>query len=272
MQYKILTANIAFGLLRMDIAWWNIWHHVVFHGINILFFAVTNALGIDIKYSLAKRPDGYRMNYLRRNSSLVPILNIIKEEDPDVVVLNELIYQIHKEGIEGLLKEQGFSSFSWACMSHHKEATVTTLVAYKGLAESFQIEVPQRFRMGCGGSVSMLRINDYPLTIFGVHLGHPYTIWRDQLQTVSEIVKQEIERGYHLIVAGDFNRSAEQINSEKEFASLELTSVNKNTEPTFVLAPKTLDHIFVQKSTIIDSVQYTRFGSDHVAITSILRI
>ncbi|MCK4386596.1 MAG: endonuclease/exonuclease/phosphatase family protein [Candidatus Pacebacteria bacterium] len=265
MRVRILTANTSFGLPKMNSIWWNLYGHFGIHGWIFPFLPI---IGKYIKL----RDNPKRLKFISKNSNLKTILNVIKKQHPNIIILNELIFQTHKEEIEKKLKLEGFNSFAWGKSAHHNDATVCTLAASKLKATDTKIKpLTQINRAGSGGGTAGLKINNSPIIIIGLHLSSCYpNLWKQQILEIAEIIKKERKAGNEVIVAGDFNATEENINSIKRFKILGLKSVNNKTKtcPTCQILGfpkmKILDHIFVSKNTKITNTKSGSFESDHL--------
>ena len=262
---KILTANTAFGI-RMDSLWRHLRGHLAFHGagaIAYLFFPPAHKLfPVAEAYSRAR--------YLRAHSSISAILTLIEEENPDILVLNELIYELMHDPLKEALRQLGYTSFAWGKSEHHEDAHVSTLVAAKESGEAFPCTMPQNPYMGGGGGIAGLRLGS-GVSVIGAHLVNGQSIWKAQVEAIADQAQKEIDSGNKVILAGDWNHNERAINEVESFRALGLKSVEKKesgTCPSFFLWRFALDHIFISETWKSARANTLAFGSDHLALSA----
>lgn len=286
MELTVLSANIAFGLREMDKPWRNFFAHLGIHGwrlIPLLIAGRTTTTFFDL--SKGRYPE--RTEFFKDYSDLSAIVAVIEEEKPDIVVLNELLYRIHKHELETWLREDGFTHFAWGRSAHHKsyygkrDMTMATVVASKlPIDRTFIPDIPQKAQPGGGGGISGIRLADEPVTIIGLHLSiYDKGLWKKQIKKLSRIVQEEKALGRKVILAGDWNATSQQIFSYPEFKGLKMRTLDaakRPTCPTFSRANfpavKQIDHIIAAEETYVKDFSLGDFGSDHRWISATMKI
>ncbi len=223
--------------------------------------------------SISFPADKKREKFFSSRSSLDPILRLIRVQNPDIVILNELMAQVHKEKLEKELRALGFVSIVWGLMQVYPDTAVGTVVASKIPAEAFSVTTRELLQLSGKGSPSAgLRLKDFPITIIGCHLtSGARQLSREQVDDVAMILKSEQKNGRSVIVAGDFNKTARNILAQKSFSTLGLASATQKPTCPLWLPPALrwdLDHIFIPSEWHIGKVDYIPFGSDHLAVAA----
>jgi endonuclease/exonuclease/phosphatase family metal-dependent hydrolase len=270
MRLKILTANIALGVstkglqgLRAIIAFHN-WKSLPY-----LLFRGNTFCGL-IKYEASPRKK--RVEFFSRRSSLEKTIELIKSQQSDIVVLNEVLLQIHKEELEKSLRDLGFTHIEWGLSKHYEDLTIATVIASKLPCLGFMPEVEQLYRISGGAGVAGIRLREIPISFIGCHLTYGRSeLSKKQIDDLAHSAELEIKSANSVLIAGDFNETAENISRVEPFNQLSLKSVT--TRPTCPLnlpafLRSDLDHVFVPKSWKVQNTQYIAFGSDHFAIST----
>lgn len=264
---KILTANIAYGFANMDRLTSSIWHQLHIHGPGILTYEFLPGLrGLSPTVSEAKR-----VAYAKKNQHLKPVFDLIRRTAPDVLVLNETLYELYRDDIEQELRTMGFQTIAWGVSTHYPGTSISTLLATKEAGEVIPCTMPQRPSMGGGAGMAGIRLNS-KLSIFGMHLTYRNPpMFAKQLTYIADMAKKEKTRGNEIILAGDWNESEAAVCANADFKTLNLVSADpqeKLTCPTFLprFMQKPLDHIFVSAGWKTDRAEAIAFGSDHLAL------
>lgn len=264
---KVLIANIAFGIPGMQNLWTNTLGHLAFHGWSMIPFFLAPKT-IENRVAL---PNPRRVHYLRRNCDLGNTLRMLRRENADIVMLNEVIPQIYKPKLEAELSALGYRSIYWGRSSHYPDTTVTSLVATKAAAEAVPSLLPQAEHPGGGGGMAMLRSKSFTAIAVHMTVGAKFPrLYARQIDVIAEAVRKEQAAGRKVIVGGDWNESAAAIRKYPAFAELDLVNVEGDvgTCPTFLPWLKPLDHIFVSGGWKALDVQTVEFGSDHLALAA----
>jgi len=261
---KILTANIAFGMPEMDRLGANIRAHLAIHGSKV--FLHTFVPWLRGRLANADVADG---DYIRRKTDLSPTIALIRKLSPDILVLNEVLHDTHKDEIERALRGQGFSTIAWGLGGHYPSMRISTVIATKAAGEIIPCDMPQQPSMGGGAGCAQIQLPD-GIAIIGVHLGNgiPKLIKR-QVHALATTTASALSHGHRAILAGDFNVSASYMQTFEEFKALSLVAADGDrllTCPTFLPFRKPLDHIFVPTSMEVTSIESLTFGSDHLAV------
>ena len=267
MKLKILTANVAFGLKRMDNVFVNIFNHLVFHGWSMITFFTTPK-------SLRKHKNHLnlkRIFYVRKHSDLKSIIDLLDKEQPDVLMLNEVIEQLFSSELEKELRLLGYKSFSLGHSKHYADATVSSLVASKIEGEAVKIKFPEESHVSGGGGIAALRLSEHKITVANVHMCSTKFSWlySAEVKAIAKFISEEKFAGREVVIGGDWNASTSFLNKYASFFKLNLQSAESDLPscPTFLPKLKPLDHIFVPHGWKATKVKTVSFGSDHLAIS-----
>jgi endonuclease/exonuclease/phosphatase family metal-dependent hydrolase len=264
----ILTANIAYGFPGMDSMLTSVKHQLHIHGWGVLAYEFAPPLRG--KFSTVSKTK--RSAYVRKNNRLDPILDVVSQSGPDVLVLNETIYEIYREELEAALRRMGFQSVAWGLSTHYPGTTISTVVATKQAGAPIVCVMPQRPSIGGGAGMAGLRLLDAPISVFGVHLTYRSpALFKQQLNYIARTAAKEKSCGNEVVLAGDWNESEETITAFSEFKELDLRPAalfEIPTCPTFLpqFLRKPLDHVFVPSYWKGNTSKAVAFGSDHLAL------
>ncbi|MFZ2149961.1 MAG: endonuclease/exonuclease/phosphatase family protein [Minisyncoccia bacterium] len=267
MKIKILTANIAFGLNDMNNLFANFYAHYIFHGWSIITFIFNPK---SLKHKLGYM-DSKRVRYLKKHSKLEQIISLIKKEDPKIVFLNELLIQLHRDGLENSLQKMGYKSFAWGQSAHYADSTVSSFVASKTEGEAVEVFLPQESHAGGGGGIAAIRLAENNITAIAVHmsvLAKFSWLYEAQLEAIANFISEEEKRGRKVVIGGDWNASNISMQKYQLFSKLNF----KNSEgdlltcPTFLPKLNPLDHIYVPQNWKTVNTKTAAFGSDHLAV------
>lgn len=261
----------------MDRFFPNLFAHFGIHGWRLLpLFFAGNTTNFFFDLSQSRYPE--RSSYVRDKSDLSRIVHEIHMQQPDVVILNELLFRVHKHEIELWLRDEGFHHFSWGKSAYHsshhdhRDMTTATMVASKlPVVDGYVPFLPQLAQPGGGGGIAGVRLANAPITILGVHLSIFYKkLWRSQVERLAELVASERDEGREVIIAGDWNATQKPIRKIKDFSSLKMRSADPNKTPTCPTNQiagfprrRQIDHIYVPESVETQSFTTGHFGSDH---------
>ena len=265
---KILTANIALGLANMDRLCSALRGHAAFHGPTILRFLVYPK---SLKEAQARQSPG-RVRYLARHVDLRATVELLERENADVLILNEVLPQFHRDILEPLFARLGYTSVAWGESIHYPDATVSTIVASKIAGVAVPIDLSWESHAGGGAGIAAIRLTDQPVTVVGLHLGiadkFPW-LYKVEMQMLAQWVAQEKADGREVIIAGDWNASSASMARHRPFARLGLMNADKDTPtcPTFLPWQKPLDHIFIPSGWTSSDLRAIPFGSDHLALS-----
>lgn len=267
---KILTANIAYGFKGMDRFATSVWHQLHIHGPGILTYEFLPGLrGLSPTVSETRR-----VAYAKNHQHLEPIFNLVRSISPDVLTLNETLYEIYRDDIERELRANGFQTIAWGVSTHYPGTSISTLVATKESGDIIPCEMPQRPSMGGGAGMAGIRLRGKPLSVFGMHLTYRNPpMFAKQLAYIGSLAKKEQTQGREILLAGDFNESESAVRANPDFQTLGLVSADsreKLTCPTFLppFARKPLDHVFMPSSWKTKHAEAIAFGSDHLALVA----
>jgi endonuclease/exonuclease/phosphatase family metal-dependent hydrolase len=264
---KILTANIALGLRNMDRLTTNVRGVAAYHSLSSFLVAIFCP---PLRGHWGGPPRSLkRVEYLQQHENLDATIRLISEADPDILILNEVVPEIHRSRLDHSLKEMGFVAIVYGLGDKYPDAHVSTLVAVKQEADVILAAMPQLPYPGCGGGIAGLRLKN-GMSVIGAHMALAGTdLWCQQLAAIATLVGDEKGLGNRAIFAGDCNETEEPINHS--FSKLGLVSVdvhNTSTCPTSLprIFRKSLDHIYVSNTWKIEDLRAIPFGSDHLAL------
>jgi endonuclease/exonuclease/phosphatase family metal-dependent hydrolase len=264
----ILTANIAYGFAGMDQLFSSVTHQVHIHGWGILTYEYLPVL----RGKIATVSTSKRVDYVRKQQNLEPTLELVRRTCPDILVLNETIYEIYRDELEFALSRLGFETVAWGVSTHYPGTTISTLVATKRSGTAIPCTMPQRPSMGGGAGMAGIRLSALPLSVFGVHLTYRSpTLFKRQVSYIAKAAALESAQGREVILAGDWNECEAEIFANPQFRSLQLTSAALKEDvtcPTFLphLLRKPLDHVFIPSNWHRSHSEVIGFGSDHLAL------
>lgn len=262
---KILTANIALGLSGMDRVISNFRAHAAYHSwptVATLAFPFLRG-----RVGRIPRKAG-RTEGLQARDNLAATIALVQSCDPDIAILNEVVFETQGERLRAALKEMGFRTIAWGFAAHHEDARVSTWVAAKEAGAQFACEMPQSPYPGHGAGIAGMRLEG-GISAIGVHLANGVALWYEQLVAVGRIVAEEKARGNHIVVAGDWNHNERAIFRHSQLGELGLVSADwekHGTCPTYLPFRLSLDHIFISDSWKLVRAETMAFGSDHLAL------
>ena len=275
---KILTANIAMGNPYADRLRPNLRGLMWFHNWRVIPYLIFGGrFGTVFDYGSYTRPG--RVEYLKEHSSLRKVIDLIVAERPDVLVLNEVLRQVHYEDLSVALQKLGYCDVVWSWSPHHPDATLGTMIASKlPLRDAASLDFPWGRQIGGGGGAAYARLEDAPLTVIGCHLvigKMMRSLFEDEIEALVEFASGEQRSGRQVVIAGDFNAGENRIQKTSGFASLHLKTVTtRNTNPTCLpeIFRTACDHIFVASDASVRPTHFVHFGSDHLAVMTEVRI
>jgi endonuclease/exonuclease/phosphatase (EEP) superfamily protein YafD len=275
MQLKILTANVAMGNPDADklipciksLLWFHNWRVVPF----LIFGGRFGRIFDYGSHSRAGRPE-----WFLAHSSLSKVIDLITAELPDVIILNELLYQIHYETLNTALAELGYKDIVWGFSPHHPDAILSTVVASRipVLSGGASLELPWGRQIGGGGGASYVSLADMPVTVVGCHLvigKGMRVVFEKEIAVLKNFAEEERKSGRQVVIAGDFNATDGKIQDTMNFASLKLKTVTtQKTNPLCLPAflRTECDHIFLPSNWQIPETRFLSFGSDHLAVVT----
>lgn len=264
---KILTANIALGLKNANRFSGYMRGMGAFHGLASFLVAILcpplRGLWGGPEYS-AKR-----LKYLQQHKDLSAVFRIISQTAPDIIILNEVIPEVHKPELDQTLKQMGFVVITYGLGAKYSDAHVSTMVATKQNADIIPVNMPQLPYPGCGGGIAGLRLKS-GVSLIGAHMALGGTsLWHKQLSAITAIIQSEEAYGNKIIFAGDCNEIEKFITPS--FSKLDIISVDKRKTPTCpIILPhifwRSLDHIYVSNAWKVRDFHALSFSSDHLAI------
>lgn len=268
-RMTILTANMAYGFDGMDRLLPSLKHQLHIHGWGALTYEFVPSL----RGKVATVSKSKRMAYVQKHCSLGRTLKMILRVAPDVLVLNEAIYELYEPELEPILRNFGFRTIAWGVSTHYPGTRLATLVATKETGLPIPCKMPQRPSMGGGAGMAGIRLADTPISVFGLHLTYRSPkLFRRQIEYVAKAAADEKAKGKDVLLAGDWNESEKSIFCHPAFAALDLMSAEPSenvTCPTFLPKPfrKPLDHVFIPRQWRRIQSHTIAFGSDHLALS-----
>jgi endonuclease/exonuclease/phosphatase family metal-dependent hydrolase len=271
---KILTANIALGNPRADNLLGALRSLIKFHNWRVIPFLIFGGrFGNILDYGCY--PQHGRTEWFKAHSSLKRTIDLIAKEKPDVLVLNELIYQTHYEELNAALADLGYSSVVWGQSPHQLDATICTVVASRlPMVNAAPLELPWSRQVGGGGGAAYLRLRDMPIIVIGCHLAigkGVREVFEKEIAALRDFAESEQKQGRQVIIAGDFNAIEAVIQKIPGFSKLGLRSVtNQKTCPTCLpwIFRTGCDHVFVPAKWQVTARDFPSFGSDHLAVVT----
>lgn len=264
----ILTANVGYGFAGMDHLALSVKHQLHIHGWGALAYLFCPPLFREC----GKISRSRRVAYVLKNKNLGSTEEMISRTQPDVLVLNELIYELYGAEVETYLGQQGFQAIGWGISSHYPGTSISTLVAVKSGGELISCSMPQRPSIGGGAGMTGIRLAGRSQSVFGVHLTYRSpALFLQQIRYIARMAADEKARGNEVVIAGDWNESVSTITANSDFRSLGLmTGASRQhlTCPTFFprFLRSSLDHVFVPNGWRQVRSDAIAFGSDHLAL------
>jgi len=213
-----------------------------------------------------------RARFFSSKSDLSRVLELVRSEDLDVLVLNEVLREFHQSVLERELRTLGFISFAWGFLDYFPDAALGTLVASKFPADPFLATVREFAQLRRGSRTAALRFRDMSLSVIGCHLElAARELAKEQLEDLVALHDAEKRQGRAVVIAGDCNDSARNIARHETFAALGLSSVTKRATCPLgfpALLRWDLDHIFLPPGWRVLDTRYIGFGSDHLAVAA----
>jgi endonuclease/exonuclease/phosphatase family metal-dependent hydrolase len=267
MTLRILTANIAFGFVGMDRLLSSVRHHLHIHGLAILncrFSRRSDDRIVAVRMRRAK--------YISKHQNLNPTIDMIWRLQPDILILNEVIYELNRELFEDVLDRIGFQTIEWGVSNHYPGASISTLLATRAPGTSIRCAMPQRPSMGGGAGMAGVELAVGSLSVFGMHLTYGGSLlFERQVKYIAEVARNQATRLSNIVVAGDWNASEATIFANQDFRRLNLVSgasIENPTCPSFFprFLQRPLDHVFVPSKWKRVRSEAIAFGSDHLAL------
>ena len=209
-------------------------------------------------------------NVLFRNHSATRLLEIVRHESPDVVVLIE--YTPEWAGMVDELR---------AAYPHRVEGPGSGAYGI-ALFSRFALEAATPFELGDTSEIEARLVTPRgPLTLFAVHLRSPTTPWRGAMRNhqLDELATRVARVAGPVAVIGDFNVTPYSPYFSDWLARTGLTDTRRGRTlspswPTLLpIVAIPIDHCFVSKDvTIVAHRSLPAFGSDHYPILAELAL
>jgi endonuclease/exonuclease/phosphatase family metal-dependent hydrolase len=248
---------------------------------NILFGMKGNTLANAVLSNLSMHgirpalPFGLLPQWLRkitvpiRSKYLTPTLDILEKHKPDILCLNEILIERHKEELEKRLKALGFNTIVYGpCLHHSPPFKISLVLATKAKAEVIPFHITMAAQPGGGGGAGSLYIPDYNLAVLGVHIAFTGGVRQREMDEVEAWIQAQKKLGRKMLVVGDFNYQRAELN--KRIPSLApFHETVRPTCPSFgTIFQKCLDHIFYDNNFIEENSGAERVISDHKLVWS----
>jgi len=235
-------------------------------------------LHFDVFRGLDKR----MRKFQNMRSDMHPVESIIKEKNPDILVVNEVIVGEPESRSLEVLKDNGYKYRATGCDPNPNGVFErNTLVASRLPSEEVSIDI-QQFP---GGRFCALQFESMNCVVMGVQ-GSPFNgmVRKAQINTVFDYISNLAADGVHVIAAGDFNLSVKNSDlengtiryySERSFPSPQFFRKlkSKSLLPTLMRmflglknGPKRLDHILFSHGVECQRNEPFETCSDHVAL------
>jgi len=137
--------------------------------------------------------------------------------------------------------------------------------------------MPQSKRIGGGGGACAIYIKDKNLTILGVHLGIKEELSKEEIDEISNFLKNQENKGRKILLMGDFNRVEKSMDKYPEFKELNLTGTNRrgtypNIEEIKLIDFKAIDNIFHDRSIVREKSCIVEGYSNHLLVWADLKV
>jgi endonuclease/exonuclease/phosphatase (EEP) superfamily protein YafD len=205
------------------------------------------------------------INLLASNTNYTDALELIREHDPDVVVLLELSEQWEKQ-MQGL-----YPQFPFQKMYSHNDNFGIGILSKIPMVSSLT-----NFGKGFPPSIlSELEINGKPVSILATHPVPPVSqdMFKFRNLQLEEIVKLSKEQKGNFILVGDLNTSSYSKHFQKVMENGNLKDSRKgfgiaSSWPTnYYIMRTTLDHfLFKGEMQVLKRTTARNIGSDHFAV------
>jgi len=251
-----------------------------FDGVDVNHLSTLDWLRLHI--DVFRGSDKLMRKYQNRSSGCHPVESVIKEKEPDIVVVNEVVVGEPGSTTLDLLKSNGYKYRATGCDPNPNGVFErNTLVASRLAGDEISIDI-QQFP---GGRFCALQFESLNLVVIGVQ-GSPFNglIRKAQIQTVFSYIDKYVSEGVSVVAAGDFNLSLKNSNlsnghvkvySERSFPSPKFFEKLKSKSFVNTLmriglglknGPRRLDHILYSKGMECSLSQALETTSDHQAL------
>ncbi len=143
-------------------------------------------------------------------SDFSEVYEMVQEEDPNIVVLNEIFDDLQTGPVSEELKRLGFENILVGHSGHHtKPLLVSTVVATRLSCEEIVLDSHFTFPEGVpgtGGGAVGAYFEDLDLFLMGFHIAYTQGTLLSQLEEVDAFYEGIRGRYRNIIFTGDFNR------------------------------------------------------------------
>ncbi len=194
---RIFNANVKKKLNGFTIATIN----TLFDGISVENRSIGSWIALHAKIFAKRKKCIQREQHLRDGKH--PVEQIIQKYQPEVLVMNEVIYAPWGSETKSLLDKYNYAYRIIGLPKKLKKSLArNTLIASKLPGKSVNIPISNF----AGGHFCALRIKNSDVLILGIHASaFAPKIRSQQIKEVFEFSKQKIQDGLQVVVAGDFN-------------------------------------------------------------------
>mgnify|MGYP006282695481 CR=1 FL=1 len=235
-----------------------------------------------LHFDVFRGSDKLMRKYQEMRSVSHPIEAVIRDKDPDIIVVNEVVVgQPDSKSLE-VLKENGYKFRATGCDPNPNDVFErNTLVASRLAGEELSVDI-QQFP---GGRFCALQFKSMNFVVIGVQ-GSPFNgmVRKAQIKTVFDYIDKLVSQNINVIAAGDFNLSLK--NSSLTNGNIFYYSARSFPSPEFYKklkskgffqtimrlglglknGPRRLDHILFSKGLKCLKREPFETCSDHMAL------
>jgi endonuclease/exonuclease/phosphatase family metal-dependent hydrolase len=255
---KVVVYNILFGM----------------KGNNAIDMALSNLAMHGLRPVL---PLGLIPGWLRnitvpmRNRFLSDAMHMAGQYAPDILCLNEVLLNTHKEELETALGKMGFTTIVYGKSKHHSPPFhISLLLATKAKAEEITFNMTMAPRPGGGGGAASIYIPENNLAVLGVHLALPGPVSDTEMKEINTWIESQKKLGRKMLIVGDFNIGKGEIDKKiPAFTALKETAFPTCPSfETFLKQSECVDHIFFDENFTVTGAGAERGLSDHKLVWS----
>ena len=262
----IATTNIYFGGIPIRKDWLLVLDWVIAH-FSIVKFKSENAA----RFWQSKNPKN-------------PIEDLVAAHAPDILIVNEAMPRMRSDVID-LLKKKYQTVFVGYSNRYQGRLAVACVVAAQFPGTHIPMQLPDN---ASGGGACGMYIPSLTTTVLGAHPAALDTKARwQQLRYVATLAEKEVQRGRHVVIAGDLNSEIDEIRqADIRYTTLPIVNGSVPSFPTKRLmrqlrypwwlllkayvgawqARRAIDHIFIPKSWKMKFIKSMETSSDHEAV------
>lgn len=145
---------------------------------------------------------------ISKKSDFSQVFEIIKKENPSVVVLNEIFDNLQTRPVFKELKRLGLNNIFIGNSGHHATPlTVSTVIATTHDCEHVKTDITfPKGIPGTGGGAVGVYIKEVDLFLLGLHIAYTQDVLSSQLKELDDFYLKIKDKYKNIIFAGDLNR------------------------------------------------------------------